>query len=89
MDTDSLTINIKTEDVYKDMINNVKARFDTLNYEVARLVQNRISKKVIGIMKDELGGKIMTKFVGLRPKTYNCLKDDGSSDKKQMVQKHA
>ena len=33
-------------------------------------------------MKDELGGKILAKFVGLRAKTYSYLIDNGSKDKK-------
>ena len=39
-------------------------------------------KKAIALMKDELGGKIMTNFVGLKVETYTYLIDDGSSDKK-------
>ena len=39
-------------------------------------------KKVIGLTKDELGGKMMTKFAGLREKTYSYSIDDGSEYKK-------
>ena len=42
--------------------------------------------KVTGLMKYELGGKIMTKFVGLEAKTYSYLIDDGSEDKKRKRQ---
>ena len=44
--------------------------------------QKEKNKKVTGLMKDELGGKIVIKFVGLRAKTYSYLIDDGSEDKK-------
>ena len=40
------------------------------------------NKKVIGLMKDELGGQIMQKFVGLRAKKFNYLKDSNDEDKK-------
>ena len=43
--------------------------------------------KVIGLMQNELGGKIMTKFVGLRAKSYSYLIDNGSEDKKQRHKK--
>ena len=79
MDTDSFIMNIKTEDFYKDIANDVEKRFDT---EVNRPLPTRKNKKVIGLMKDELGGKIVAEFVTLRPKTYSYLTDDGKEDKK-------
>ena len=82
MDTDSFIMNIKTEDFYKDISNDVKKRFDMSNYEVDRPLSTGKNKKVIGLMKDELGGKIITEFVTLRPKTYSYLTDDCKKDKK-------
>ena len=71
MDTDSFIMNIKTNDFYEDIANDVENRFDTSNYEVNRPLPTGKNKKVIGLMKDELGGKIITEFVTLRPKTYS------------------
>ena len=82
MDTDSFIMNIKTNDFYKDISNDVENRFDTSNYEVNRPLPTEKNKKVIGLMKDELGGKIITTFVTLRPKTCSFLTDDGKEDKK-------
>ena len=84
MDTDSLVYDIKTEDFYEDIANDVEARFDTSGYSKTdfRPLPIGLNKKVIGLMKDELGGKIMTEFVALRPKLYSYKKLDGSEDKK-------
>ena len=82
MDTDSLIMNIKANDFYKDISYNVDKGFDTSNYECNRPLPTGKNKKVIGLMKDELGGKIITEFVTLRPKTYSYLTDDGKIDKK-------
>ena len=68
MDADSFIMYIKTEDFYEDIANDVEIRFDASNYEVDRPLPTGNNKKLIGLMKDELGGKIMTKFVALRPK---------------------
>ena len=61
MDMESLVYDIKTEDFYEDIANNVEARFDTSGYSKTdfRLLTIGLNKKVIGLMKDELGGKIM------------------------------
>ena len=82
MDTDSFTINIKTNDFYEGIANDIENRFDTSYYEVNRPLPTGKNEKVTGLMKDELGGKIITEFITLRPKTYSFLTDDGKEDKK-------
>ena len=82
MDTDRVIINIKSEDFYEDIAEDVEKRFDTSNYEVNRPLSTGKNEKLIGLIEDEPGGKIMTEFVALRPKTYSYLMDDGGSDKK-------
>ena len=81
MDTDSFIMNIKTNDFYKDISDDVDNRFDISNYEVKRPLLMGKNKNVIGLMKDELGGEIITEFVTLRPKTYSYLTDDSKEDK--------
>ena len=82
MDSDSFIMNIKTNDFYEDIANDVGNRFDTSNYEVSRPLPMGKNKKVIDLMKDELGETIIAEFVTLRPKTYSYLTDDGKEDKK-------
>ena len=83
-DTDSFIIYIKTEDIIEDISNDVEGWFDTSNYDKndKRPLSIGKNKKVPGLFKDELGGKIMTDVVALRPKTYAYLMDDGSDHKK-------
>ena len=75
-------MNFKTNDFYENIANDAENRFDTSNYEVNRPLPMGKNKKIISLMKDELGGKIITEFVILRPKTYSYLSDDGKEDKK-------
>ena len=82
MDTDSFIMNIKTNGFYKKFTSDIENRFDTSNYELNRPLPKGKNKNVIGLMKDELGGKIITEFDTLRPKTYSFLTDDGKEDKK-------
>ena len=81
MDTGSLIYSIETDDFYKDISDGVKNRFDTSGYNPDRPVPVGLNKKVIGLMKHELGGEIMTEFVTLRPKMY-AYKAGGSESRK-------
>ena len=82
IDTDSFIMNIKTNDFYKDIANDVDCKFDTSNYELNKSLPMGKNKKIIGLVKDEVGGKIIAEFFTLRPRTYSYLTDDGKEDKK-------
>ena len=75
MDINRLTVHVKTEDFYEDIAKDVEKRFDTSNYVLERPLLKRENKRVIGLRKAELGGKIMKEFLGLREKTYSYLRD--------------
>ena len=87
MDTDSFIVYIKTDGIYKDIAEYVETRFGTTNYELDGQFSTRKNKKITGLMRDELGGKNMTTFVGLIAKTHSYVTDDGSEDEKAKVTK--
>ena len=73
---------IKIDVIYKGIAEDLETKFDTSNYELDRPLPKEKNKKVIGLMKDELGRKIVTKFVGLRVKINSSFIDYGSENKK-------
>ena len=82
MDTDSFIIHIKTKDFYEDIANDVEKWFNSTNYDECNSIENDKrplpvgkNKKVIGLCKDELGGKIMIEFVGLTAQFIYILND--------------
>ena len=63
MDTNSSIVYIKTNGIYKDIAEDVETRFDTSKYELDRPLPKGKNKKGIGLMKDELGGKIVANLL--------------------------
>ena len=82
--TDSFIIYIKTEDFFQYISSDVEKWFDTPNYDKndKRPLPIGKNKKVPGLFNDELGGKIITAFVALRPKAYVYLDNYGNNHKK-------
>ena len=76
-DTDSLTYEIKSEDVYKEF-QKWKDLFDFRNYFKDSRFYDDTNKKVIGKMKDEYGGVVIDEFIGLKAEIYSIKKIDGS-----------
>ena len=72
-DTDSLMYQIYTDDFYKDTSHDIETKFDTSDYPPVHPsgIKTGVNKKVIGMFKDEVAGKQITYFVGLRSKLYS------------------
>ena len=86
-DTDSLILEIETNDFFADTAGDVEQWFDTSKYPKDGLpAKNGFpvgkNKKVLGMFKDEADGKIIRGFVGLRPKCYSVQMEDESEIKK-------
>ena len=83
MDTDGLKYHIKTDDVYKDMSENIVI-FDTSNYpsDHPSGIKSGVNKKVPGKFKDEMGGEVIVSYVGLRPKLYSYVTLSEKEEKK-------
>ena len=80
-DTDSLVYDIKTEDVYEDFYRD-KILFDFSDYPLDSMFFDSVNKKVIGKMKDEFQGKIISEFVGLKSKMYSLIAVEDEEVKK-------
>ena len=74
-DTDSLLLNIQTEDVYKDMKED-SWLYDTSNYPKDHPLYDNRNKKVLGKMKDECGGLAIEEVMAVRLKMYSLKKSD-------------
>ena len=83
-DTDSLAYEIRTKDFYKDINPDIEKRFDTSDYPTNHPygIKRGLNSKVLGMFKNEAGGKQIVQFVGLRAKLYSYKMLDGSEDKK-------
>ena len=73
MDADSFIVHVNTNDIYKDISEDIEKQIDTSNFAIDRPLPKRKDKKVLGLIKDELGVQIMKEFVGLTAKTYRYI----------------
>ena len=92
-DTDSLLLEIETEDVYRDMGQHAEL-YDTSDYPREHPLHSVENKKVLGKMTDECAGRPIAEYVGLRPRMYSSLEANGNNTKKAkgvskaVVKKH-
>ena len=83
-DTDSLAYEIKTKEFYKDINAYIEKRFDTSDYPINHPsgIKTGLNSKVLGLFKDDDGGKQIVEFVFFRAKLYSYKMHDCSEDKK-------
>ena len=80
-DTGSLVYEIKTEDVYEDFYKDKKL-LDLSDYPLNSKFFDPVNKKIIGKMKDEFKGKIISEFIGLKSKMYSLIAVDNEEVEK-------
>ena len=85
-DTDSVIIHVQTEDIYADMAQNLDD-YDTSNYPADHPLFSNTNKKIIGKFKDELGGQLLTEFIGIRPKMYSYVGEESGKRAKGVKKK--
>ena len=85
-DTDSLTYHITTPNIYEDMKKD-QHLFDTSDYPQDHPLFSIVNKKVIGKFKDELNGRYIFEFVGLKAKMYSIKSEDGEKKTAKGVSK--
>ena len=81
-DTDSLLLQIQTEDVYEDMKEH-SWLYDTSNYPKDNPLYDNRDKKVLGKMKGACGGLAIEEVVAIRPKMYSVLKEGKKKNEKK------
>ena len=82
MDTDSYIFGVKRHYWYKGISNDIEIRFDTSNIETNIPIKKGVNKNVLCMWKDELSGFPMKEYIGLRPKSYAYIIDDGKIGKR-------
>ena len=85
-DTDSLLYLITTPDIYSDMYEQ-RDLYDFSDYPADHDLQSNANKKVLGKMKDEMCGKPIQEFVGLRSKMYSIQVGSSTTGSEQQQQK--
>ena len=80
-DTDSLLLERKTPNVYDDMQKNIED-YDTSDYPKDHPLYSVKNKRVLGKMKDEVAGRVIAEFIGLRPKMYSILESKGTEHRR-------